>query len=142
MSVLVGDIEVTSPDMIVIRGDEAFAPFKEFVESNFIWCFSGIDWTKTSFIDQMRWARYDKDSFLTFAKRNNFKGKKKVSFYNAGHGDFLIEADIVEISNLLDRFENESDEIYTLDFWLFDLEDLTLIEIYHDGTVTFARSAV
>lgn len=113
--------------------------FKRMVKPPIYWCFSGIDWEKSPFDFQENVDILDSGSLERVMQKVPWQGLKeksyKLCFDDCGN-DYEVSGPPEELWRLIPLLQT-SDVIWPCDYWIFSEETGELLEIYHEGYITY-----
>ena len=124
--------------MEIIEGHHAIEEFNRFLEGQYTWAVSGVDWRSNNYIERIN-ADYGYEKiFNDIISRYAEKFSRRISvFFSDARFDIILSGDRDIIIKNIGIIE-EWDKYLITEFWVFDAMTGALIEAYHEGYVTFS----
>ncbi|MBY4610984.1 hypothetical protein K6M90_25395 [Rhizobium sp. 9T] len=127
-------------EFTIVIGEESLDVFNKFINKGLSWAVSGVDWTKSKYIERCEVG--DKLSIIELLTniREKYKLNGRYSLWFESSYPVLISGDIKHLCDMVSFFD-EHPFMSCADFWIFSENTGECIEIYHEDTITLGLSA-
>ncbi|MBX5082812.1 hypothetical protein HJB56_08570 [Rhizobium lentis] len=126
-------------EFTIIMGDESLDIFNKFLDGRFLWAVSGIDWTKSDYVEsyKVNGGLRIIECLVNFMKTYKLNGRYSLWFDDAY--PILISGGLKHLCDMV-AFFDEHPFMSCTDFWIFSEDTGECIEISHEDTVTLGIS--
>lgn len=123
----------------LVTGDKSLIEFNKFLKGRFVWGWSGIDWTKSNYLDREK--VHDRSDIGVLLKKLREKydiGGVYSLWFDNGEAINLITAKLEVLCDMVCYYDKKEDW-FCNDYWIFSIEEGFCIEIYHEDIITIAQ---